>query len=378
MKDNKKIKICIASIYAFDLFCPRNDSAGRVGGAEMQLYNLAIKLAEDPRFEVHFFVGNFGGKNKELIKNVIVYKIFDISKVKVAFNFINLWFILKKINFDICIQRSAGIETGLMALFCKINNKKFVYMIANDQDISLNRPKYLGDSFFQKIRWILFKMGLKRSELVFCQNIYQKENLLKNYNKESILRNNAHFLTNFTDNIIAKKDILWVGRADRGFKQPELFLELAKKLENYNFVMICQSSSDLDYFNEIKRNVVDIKNLKFIEHVPFKEIEEYYKKALILVNTSISEGFPNTFIEAFKNGAIVFSLNVNPNNILSNDMGFCFEGDLNIMTESIEHFMKNKENLLSVSRKAFEYVKDNHDIKKIIDEDKKNLLEILK
>lgn len=378
MKDNKKIKICIASIYAFDLFCPRNDSAGRVGGAEMQLYNLAIKLAEDPRFEVHFFVGNFGGEKEKIIKNVRVYKIFDISKIKIIFNFINLWFILKRINFDICIQRSAGIETGLMALFCKLKHKKFVYMVANDQDVSVSRPEYLKNNFFQKIRWILFKIGLKNSELIFSQNLYQQENLLKNYNKKSILRNNAHFLGNYIDNLNNKNDILWVGRADRGFKQPELFLELAEKLENYSFVMICQSSSDLNYFNEIKNKAVNIRNLKFIEYVPFKEIEEYYKKVLLLVNTSISEGFPNTFIEAFKNGAVVLSLNVNPNNILNDDMGFCFKGNLKEMIEKIEYFMKNKEVLTDVSKKAFEYVKDNHDIDKIINEDKKNLLEILK
>lgn len=373
---NKKVKICIASIYAFDFFCPRDDSLGRVGGAEMQLYNLAIKLAEDSRFEIHFFVGNFGGPKFEKIKNVNVYKIFDVSKTKIIFNFIKLWFVLKRINFDICLQRSAGIETGLMALYCKLNKKKIVYMMAHDQDASVSVPKYLNNNFFLKIRWKLFKIALRRAVLIFSQNKYQQEKLLENYKRESILRNNAHIIDNSISSF-EKKNILWVGRADKNFKQPEYFLKLAKRFKNYKFIMICQKSADLNYFNEIKELSKNIKNLEFIEYVPTCKMEKYFSEALIFVNTSISEGFPNTFIESFKNKAVVISLNVNPNDILDSGIGFCAKGDFEFLADKLSELLNDNEFRQIISDKAFNYVKDNHDIKKIIEKDKKYLLEIL-
>jgi glycosyltransferase involved in cell wall biosynthesis len=371
----KKIKICIASIYAYDLFFPDTSRKGRIGGAELQLYNFATKIAEDDRFEVHFFTANFQNKKRAKIKNVNVYNIFDVSKFKIVFNFIKLYFVLNKIKFDICVQRSAGIETGLMALYCRIKNKKFVYMTANDKETSLRRPNHFGSGFLQKIRWSLFEMGIKRSALIFSQNSYQKEELLRNYKKESVIRKSAHFIGDFKENL-QKKYILWVGRSDRGLKNPEAFLDMARELEEFDFLMICQKSADIEYFREIKEKAESIKNLKFLDYVPFSEIKDYFSRSFILINTSSSEGFPNTFIDAFKFGAVVFSLKVNPDNILDDKMGFCFNGDFDKMKRAVRDSLKNKDILIKSSRHAYAYAKDNHDIERIIKNDKDFLFKI--
>ena len=72
-----------------------------------------------------------------------------------------------------------------------------------------------------------------------------------------------------------------------------------------------------DDFEEIKKKAEKIGNLEFISNIPSKKIYKYYSEASILINTSSSEGFPNTFLESWANYTPIVSLNFDPDNIIS-------------------------------------------------------------
>jgi glycosyltransferase involved in cell wall biosynthesis len=78
-------------------------------------------------------------------------------------------------------------------------------------------------------------------------------------------------------------------------KQPELFLKLAEAIPEARFQMIGGHSSNQEYCDRIRDVVGRISNLEFLGVVPFDEIDEYFNRASILVNTSMFEGFPNAF-----------------------------------------------------------------------------------
>ena len=378
-KKMKPIKICFVSLYAYHYFNPEIKS--QFGGAELQLYYLAIELTKDKNFDVHFVVGDFGQPDFEVRQNVKLYKFFNPKKglkyIRAFASFLRLWRLLKKINADLYIQRAAGLETGEVALFCKAYGKKFVYMVAHDEDVMGVKPSFFQRGIIGFVRWKLFRFGLKIASLVIVQHEEQKKNLKRFYDKEGIVRKSAHKIPEQID-VSQKEYVLWVARCV-DWKQPEIFINLAQAFPKEIFIMACPFSNDQNYFQKINKSAQQIKNIEFIDYVPFNKIDDYFLKAKIFVNTSKTEGFPNTFVQAAKNRTPILSLNVNPDGILEKyKIGINAGGSFEILKQGLSKLLGNQELWNEMSENAYKYAKENHDIKKIIEEDKKIILNLLK
>ena len=127
-------------------------------------------------------------------------------------------------------------------------------------------------------------------------------------------------------------------------KGPGKFLSLARKFPDEKFVMICQQATGDDNYDELVAEAGKIDNLEFHKKVAFSEIDSYFDYAMVLVNTSDSEGFANTFIQAFKACAAVLSLNVNPDNILDgHDCGRCAGGSQEQLAEHLRDLLGRRQ-----------------------------------
>ncbi|MEW6108619.1 MAG: glycosyltransferase family 4 protein [Nitrospirota bacterium] len=375
----KQIKICFISLFAYPLFNP--EVSAEFGGAELQLYYLATELAKDPQFEIIFITGDFGQPGSEIRAGVKIYKLFSSSKtlryIRTILEYIRLWLLLKEIDADVYIQRAAGIITGLIALFCRLDKKKFIYMTAHDNDVVTDRkPAWMPSGILGNFIWWGFKRGLKTAGLVVVQHQAQKENLKRYYKKEGYIRQSAHRITEVRE-APSKEFILWIARCEE-WKQPELFIELARTFFGEKFIMVCPVSNDVMYFEEIKSLAAQLSNLEFIDYVPFNGIDDYFLKAKIFINTSRDEGFPNTFIQAFKSRTPVLSMNVNPDGILEKfDIGRCANGRFEQLKIGLENLLKDNQLWQKLSQNAYEYAESKHNIKKIIEADKKMILKLL-
>jgi len=105
--------------------------------------------------------------------------------------------------------------------------------------------------------------------------------------------------------------------------------------------------------------------------VPFSEIDSFFQRAKVFVNTSDAEGFPNTFIQACEFGVPILSLNVNPDGFLDEyDCGISCEGDFERFLGSLG-FMLTDNKYIEMGKRGRTYVEQNHDIKKTVEEYKK-------
>jgi len=355
------MKICFVSNFAYSLFSGKNNIS--FGGAEVQLYNIAKEISKNHDVSIDFVVGDFDQEKIEKYENIrLIRSVKPKTRSSIFEGFVSLiiqFHALIKSDADIYIQRSAGIQTGIVCLYCIVFRKKFVYMTAHEWDCNGYYIKNNG------IAGKFYEFGLRNANLVITQTEDHRKILKRNFCIDANVLKSGYKITDKTDNKKNATFILWVARLDR-WKQPEVFLELAKKFSGNSFVMIAPKSSDFIYARKIEEQTTRIKNIKFIPGVSLKEVGEYFEKSKIFINTSSAEDFPNTFIQAAISGAPVLLLCVNPEGILESEkIGYYSNGNYEKLERDLSLLLNNHNLYTEISKNAYAYAKKNHNIKNI-------------
>jgi len=363
--ETKPIKICFIAPKAYPLF--NLDVKKVFGGAEVDLYFLATELAKDENFAVSFITADYGQEQTETIKNVKIIKSLSFKENPLS-GAIKVWRAMRTADAQIYFQEAASWGTFLAAVFCKLHKRIFTYRTAHLRECD---GTYLRGHYFtgRAFRW-----SLHSAAQVVVQNETDKEGLKQTMAVHSIVIPNAHHLPVLSES--RKDTVLWVGRSIE-FKRPELFIDLAEKMSDEHFTMICQRATGDEKYEELVGRAKQVKNLEFIERVGFDQVENYFQRAKVFVNTSESEGFPNTFIQACKCATPILSLNVNPDNFLNKySCGLCCGGNLNELTDSLA-FMLEESRYQQMGRNARTYVEKKHDITRIIEQYKKLFIQLV-
>ncbi len=368
---NKKTKICFIICRAYPLFNPEIKSP--FGGAEVNLYNIAIQLSKESRYDVYFLVGDYGQKNIEIYENVKVLKLnyFNLAKYKKTYHkvlrYLSLFSRIISVNADIYITSTACEILGWTVLLAgMLKKKKVIHRIASDSDLDMAYCRKKGIKFY-----LLYNLGLRKCNSIAAQTNAQKLLLMNRFRLDSNVIGNGVFITDII-NFGNKKYILWVSRALK-IKRPELIIEMARRLPEEKFVIIIPPSgtSGESYPNEetkfreyIINKAALIKNIKVIGYVPFNKISWFFEKSKLFVNTSLFEGFPNSFIQAFLAGTPVLSFRIDPDSVIKRyDMGCVCNDNLDNGVNFIRGLKDEK--ILYYGNNACKYVRENHNIRDI-------------
>jgi glycosyltransferase involved in cell wall biosynthesis len=337
-----------------------------IGGESVQ-QNLLAMAFKNLGFEVSMVVKDHGQKNGETRNGIRVYKTFEQSRGLPVFRFIyprlsSILKALKDADSHIYYQSCAGMMTGVVAWFCKRHNRKFIFRTAHDTDCI--RGKQLIRFWRDKK---LYEYGIKRTNLVAVQGYKQQKLLKENYNLNSVPVNMAVEIpeqNNFQNKDI---DILWVNNM-RTFKRPELVIELAKKLNQYRFLMIGGPCAGLgSYYRKIEQKAKEAENLNFIGPVPYHKVNHYFLKAKLFVNTSHTEGFPNSFLQAWVRGVPVISFFDPDGLIAANKLGYV-PSNLDEMKESIDALLNDDSKRVEFGQKAKNFAIENYSPDSVVKE----------
>jgi glycosyltransferase involved in cell wall biosynthesis len=274
-----------------------------VGGAEVQQSMLARLLAADG-YRVSMICLDFGQPQATTVDGVTVLKAYRPHAGVPVLRFLHprltaMWRALREARADIYYCRSASMLLAVVAEFCRRHGRRSVYAGASDMDFV---PGQGGQIRYARDRW-LYRRGLARVDRIVAQNETQLRSCRSNYGREARIIPSCYAPPAARERGTGPRDcVLWVGTLRAG-KRPELLLELAARLPRRRFVMIGgaeQGESAL--FERIRRRAAGLSNVQLTGFLPLAQVEPWFDRAKVLVNTSDYEGMPNTFLQAWARG----------------------------------------------------------------------------
>ena len=297
----------------------------------------------------------------------------------------NRWFAkqwLKKQNYDIYLS----IElTSSYVLECEPNiDKKLILWIQDPrpwsdwreiETVNLFREScYYNQKLYDFVNKLYEQGRVKFISQGYFLNDKAKD-LYRLHNDVDIqyLPNSVEIDKNF--NVMTHKKentIIFLGRI-ASVKRGWLFCEIAKKLPQYEFYVLGASFLEKKKNDSIMCKYKSIPNLHFVGHVEGTEKNNYLKNAKILVNTSIHEALPVSFLEALSYGTVLVS-NRNPENLTSkfgiwtgqiNGDGF---DQIDLYVNAIKKLMEDEELRKNLSIQGRQYVEKIHNIPKFIED----------
>ena len=166
------------------------------------------------------------------------------------------------------------------------------------------------------------EFGLRHAHQIVTQTEQQATLLQRHYGRtaDAVIPNFHPKATEVIDKS-GSISVLWVANF-KPWKQPEVFVRIAaalSDLRDVHFYMVglqATGSGDRAWNHGLMTAIGRTPNLTYLGSQSQAEVNRLLARSHIFVNTSLYEGFPNTFIQAWQRKVPVVSLHVNPDCVL--------------------------------------------------------------
>jgi glycosyltransferase involved in cell wall biosynthesis len=271
-----------------------------------------------------------------------------------------------RVSADVYIVRGAPRMAVATFLFSRVLGRRFVFRVANDSDIDFSYLRDRYSSYFL----LFYKRTVAGADAVIAQTERQRSLLKRNFGREAVQIPNGYDLPD-TDELCPaeqRNHILWVGSSDPEKKNPTLFLELAEQIPGLQFTMISQPIlANEEFHHELGEKASSIPNLNFVGTVPPDEIHDYYRESTLLVNTSQYEGFPNTFLEAWRYETPVVSLYFDLEGLLERECGGVKAGSMENLVRVVEELASDPDRRAELGKSGRQHMKENYSLSRVVD-----------
>jgi glycosyltransferase involved in cell wall biosynthesis len=203
----------------------------------------------------------------------------------------------------------------------------------------------LSQLLFRRERW-LYRAGLRLADRVVAQTREQQRLLRDEFGISADWLPSCGddpFAGGVSENAFARSGnptVLWAGRF-APIKRLEFIGQVARQLPDVEFRVAGAGGTDA-YSSDWIRQAVTVKNIRLLGPVAAQAMPDLYRQAFLFLCTSSSEGFPNTFLEAWAHGVPTVST-VDPDGVIE-------EQRLGAVSESVDGVVAGIRRLLSSER----------------------------
>ncbi len=234
--------------------------------------------------------------------------------------------------------------------------------VASDTDLS---DSYCGTTYQRNAygqRSDICRYAIDHASQIVVQTRHQQKLLQQRFNRHStVIRNPISLEDDIVRAVTSNRlfDVLWIGRADCFSKRADLAIQVAQQCPDLQFTLI-MNPRDQRVFRKLIASVPG--NARVVSHVPWTEVDEYFRSTGVLLNTSDAEGFPNTFLQAARQGVPIVSLRVDPDGMLNHyGCGVTADGDLARTAELLRRMTHDHRLRRQLAAAGREYLGEFHE-----------------
>lgn len=338
---------------------------GGMGGAEFQAKLIIDGLLEKGDSNIHYLCRY---AKPELVDEPyhihLIGKRGVISKRSLVFDCFSLYAKLVELQPDIIYQRQGCCYTGVSQFYAKKHGAKLVWHVASDNDVTPHIKGVKKGLIGRLLNFVdkkILEYGIKHVETIIAQTQEQSSLMSQYYSRSptEVIGNFHPIPTAINCHSYNEKTILWVANF-KPIKAPEKILALAKLLPDFQFKMI--GRCDQKVYGSLLKKIEESKNIDYLGPKSQTEVNELLASATFFLNTSLAEGFPNTFIQSWGRGVPVLSLNVDPNSVINQEL----LGGCNTSYEELASFarrvLEGPDSYSLLRERCYNYAMNHHSL----------------
>ena len=381
-----RIRVSVDCPGALPVLCP--DAAGGIGGAEVRAVTFAHALAERPEFDLAMIVSSELPRPTQKIDGLTVHfeprrlaqpstpweaawRHVQAASIRWSGSMSKRWVGVparrpfhERLAWDTLLCFGVTNRTASLVRSARRTGRRAIVFLTTDRTLDDLQRRGRRDRGVYGELGCLCRYAVRNAAEIVVQKKSQQLALRQRFGLEShLIRNPIRLETvesprDELPRLPASPCVLWVGRGDTFSKRADLCLALARRCPAWPFVVVMNRHEEAAYAQLLSHVP---PNVTLIERVSLAVSDQLYQRARLVINTSMAEGFPNSFLQAGKYGVPVVSLHVDPDGLLNQvGGGVCVGGDLAAMAGTIERLMLAGDDYRRMASAIAKYTAEFH------------------
>jgi glycosyltransferase involved in cell wall biosynthesis len=256
----------------------------------------------------------------------------------------------------VVVSRSAGPDTGLVALFAKLSGRRFVFSSANVSDFDYDR---LSPTAANRM---LYRVGVRLADAIVVQTSEQERMSKERLGRAAVLiQSIAEPAPPRTQ---PPEAFLWAGRLV-WYKRPLAFVELARRVPEATFWMVGVPVANAPGGEELEAEIRDaadgLPSLVLLGQRSRDELMALVERAVAVVNTADFEGMPNILLEGWARGVPALTLSHDPDGVVEkHSLGGHARGSPEGLAELARSAWAERHDPADVAARCRRYVAEHH------------------
>jgi glycosyltransferase involved in cell wall biosynthesis len=376
MTHRDRPRVCVATPYAGQLL---TGESGYFGGAEVRGAVFLDGLVRSNRWDVHAVIMGSPEAPRRLPSGLTLHTRPPDPWLAEAPRPMILESVWSAVDAEVYLAFGANQASAEVARYCEVVGKPFVLSIASDA--AFHPDVYEGsaqvDVYGDKGHFAWY--AITRARKVVVQSDQQRALYASRYDREAtIVRNPAPSGPWGSPRTRVEHGgrLLWIGRIDPNKRYDEL-ISVAALLPHREFMIVCNDVSNLSA-TAIPDLQDAMPSVMIADQVPLAATWDLFRFCDLLVNTSIVEGFPNTFVQAGMQGVPIVSMAVDPDGMFSrHGCGRLADNTATGTAAAIDAMLSDENGYADASAAISAWVRTRHDPEERIREMETVLLEAL-